>query len=240
MIAEQEPANPDTPLDPKRVIARWMARTILGSLILGAVIFSAAGRLDWTMGWVYLGSLLLVGFVSGIVVDPGLLAERNKRRHQNQKAWDRVLFGLYGTVTGFLVPLVAALDFRFGWQPDVSLPIELTALWFYLLSWALHLWAMAENKYFSQVVRIQTDRGQIVIETGPYRYVRHPGYTGGILLTAATPLMLGSAWATILGLFGALLLVVRTALEDRVLRQELDGYRNYAEKVRYRLLPLVW
>jgi protein-S-isoprenylcysteine O-methyltransferase Ste14 len=233
-------ANPEMQLDSRRVIARWMARTILGAVILGVLMFSVAGRLGWIMAWVYLASLLLYGFVSGIVVDPGLLAERSKRRHENQKPWDRVLFRLYGTLTGFVVPLVAALDLRLGWRPHVSLGIMLFALLTYLLGWSLHLWAMAENKYFAQVVRIQTDRGQTVITTGPYKVVRHPGYTGGILLTAATPLMLGSVWASIFGILGALLLVVRTNLEDRVLCEELAGYNEYAEQVRYRLLPLVW
>ena len=92
----------------------------------------------------------------------------------------------------------------------------------------------------AQVVRIRTDRGQIVIKTGPHGYVRHPGYAGGILLSAATPLMLGSVWVSVLGIFGALLLVVRTVLEDRVLCEELEGYREYTEQVRYRLIPFIW
>jgi protein-S-isoprenylcysteine O-methyltransferase Ste14 len=240
MTDQPEPENPGTQADSARVIARWMARTVLGSILLGALMFLAAGRLDWTMAWVYLATLLLIGVVSGMAVDPGLLAERSTRRHENQKPWDRVLFRLYGTLTGFVVPLVAALDVRFGWRPDVGLEVVLLALLVYLLGWALHLWAMAENKYFAQVVRIQTDRGQTVIETGPYRYVRHPGYSGGVLLTAATPLLLGSAWSTILGVCGALLLVVRTILEDHVLQEELAGYREYAQKVRYRLVPFIW
>ncbi|MDI7275316.1 MAG: isoprenylcysteine carboxylmethyltransferase family protein [Anaerolineae bacterium] len=232
--------NPESELNPTRAIARWMARTVLGSLLVGAGLFLVAGRLDWTMGWVYLASLLLAGLISGAITDPGLLAERSKRRHEDQKPWDRVLFGAYGTITGYAVPLLAALDLRLGWRPDLSLGIQLLALLPYLLGWALNLWAMAANKFFAQVVRIQTDRGQTVVTDGPYRCVRHPGYTGGILLTATMPLVLGSIWAFGLGVIGALLLVVRTVLEDRVLLEELPGYREYAERVRYRLVPPVW
>jgi len=232
--------NAPSELDSTRVIARWLARTVLGALLLGAGMFAVAGRLDWPMAWVYVASLLLIGFVSALLVDPGLLAERMKRRHENQKTWDRVLFGAYGTVTGFVVPLLAALDVRLGWPPEVPLWIELLAVFIYLVGWAVSLWAMAENSYFSQVVRIQSDRGQKVIQTGPYQYVRHPGYTGGILVTAATPLMLGSVWAFGLGVLGAALLMVRTVLEDRVLLQELEGYDEYAWRVQHRLLPGVW
>lgn len=240
MTNQPGPVSPPKEVSSARAIAQWMAKTVLGSFILGAGMFLVAGRLDWTMGWVYLVSLLLWGFVSGVLVDPGLLAERITRRHKNQKAWDRVLFGLYGTITGFVVPLLAALDFRLGWRPHVPLGIELAALFTYLLGWVLNLWAMVENKYFAQVVRIQTDRGQTVIRSGPYRYVRHPGYVGGILLTAATPLILGSVWTFGLGVVGAALLVVRTVLEDRVLLEELAGYREYAQQVRWRLLPFIW
>lgn len=240
MVDRETTPNARAEPNPARVIARWLARTVLGALILGAGTFAIAGRLDWPMAWVYLASLLVIGCVSAFVVDPGLLAERMQRRHANQEPWDRALFGVYGTVTGFLVPLLAALVLRLGWPPEVPLWIELVALFAYLVGWAVNLWAMAENAYFSQVVRIQTDRGQRVIDTGPYRYVRHPGYTGGVLLTAAMPLVLGSAWALGLGVLGAALLVVRAVLEDRVLLQELEGYDEYARRVPYRLLPGIW
>ncbi len=225
---------------PTRAVVRWVARTILGSIVLGAAMLLLAGHRGWTMGWVYVISLPLVGLASAFVVDPSLLAERNVRRHRDQRAWDGILFGLYGTLAGFVLPLLAALTVRLDWRPQVASPVQFLALVVYSLGWALHLWAMVANKYFSQVIRIQTNRGQTVIQTGPYRYVRRPGYAGGILFTAATPLMLGSLWAFGLGAIAAFLLAVRTILEDKVLQQELAGYAECAQHVRFRLVPYLW
>jgi protein-S-isoprenylcysteine O-methyltransferase Ste14 len=99
---------------------------------------------------------------------------------------------------------------------------------------------MRVNRYFAQVVRIQNDRGQTVVADSPYRSVRHPGYAGGLLASIAGPLMLGSVWATLAGLVGAVLLIIRTALEDKVLLEELAAYNDYAKKVRWRLIPWIW
>jgi protein-S-isoprenylcysteine O-methyltransferase Ste14 len=132
------------------------------------------------------------------------------------------------------------LNVRFGWLPAVAVWAQVAALVVYLLGWAAHLWAMSANRFFALVVRMQSDRGQTVATGGPYRYVRHPGYVGGILLTVAAGLLLGSAWALLPGALGAILLIIRTALEDKMLQDELDGYREYAGRVCYRLLPGVW
>lgn len=102
------------------------------------------------------------------------------------------------------------------------------------------LWAKWANRFFSSVVRIQTDRGQTVCKDGPYRFVRHPGYVGGLLFGMATPLALGSFWALIPAAVGAMLLIVRTYLEDRTLQEELPGYLEYTKEVRHRLLPRIW
>jgi len=122
----------------------------------------------------------------------------------------------------------------------ISLPLQIATLVVAVLAYALVVWATAANAFFSQVVRIQKERGHTVATSGPYRYVRHPGYVGTILFELATPVMLGSWWALIPGGLSALLLVVRTALEDKTLHKGLDGYRGYAARVRYRLLPGVW
>jgi protein-S-isoprenylcysteine O-methyltransferase Ste14 len=135
---------------------------------------------------------------------------------------------------------VAGLDQRYGWSSGIEPVAQIGAMLLVIAGHALVVWATGVNAYFSQVVRIQTERGHTVISSGPYRYVRHPGYVGGILVTLAAPLLLGSAWALIPGVLGALLLVVRTALEDRTLLQELAGYGEYAESVRYRLVPGLW
>jgi protein-S-isoprenylcysteine O-methyltransferase Ste14 len=109
-----------------------------------------------------------------------------------------------------------------------------------VLSLAFASWAMIENAFFSTAVRIQTDRGQTVCQTGPYRFVRHPGYVGFILQSLATPILLGSIWALLPGMAAGIALVVRTGFEDRALQVELPGYREYAQQIRFRLLPGFW
>lgn len=129
---------------------------------------------------------------------------------------------------------------RFGRSPQLALAIQLIALVLLVLGYALFSWAMASNPFFSTLVRIQGERGHAVASAGPYRIVRHPGYVGWIILSIATPLMLGSLWGVMPGGLSALLMAVRTALEDKTLLAELDGYQDYAQTVRYRLLPGVW
>lgn len=223
-----------------RVIARWMARTFLGAGLMCVLLFWPAGRLHWVMGWIYVASLALVGGVTAGLVDPSLLAERMNRRHADQKSWDKVLFGVYGLLQGLVVPVTAAFDLRFNLQPEIPAWLVILAGVVYALGWALNLWAMRVNSFFAEVVRLQTDRGQVVVTGGPYRWVRHPGYLGGILLLAMTPLLLQSFWACIPGAIGAGILVVRTALEDRVLQEELQGYCQYVEQTPFRLIPGVW
>jgi protein-S-isoprenylcysteine O-methyltransferase Ste14 len=224
-----------------RAITGWLVRALAGTLFIGLIMFAAAGRLDWLNGWLYVSWYLVVSLVSVLITDPALLAERSRPvRTRGQKGWDVVLLGLYGTLTPLVIPLVAALNFRYGWPPVVSAWLQVAGCLIYALGWGIHLWAMAANRYFALAVRIQHDRGQTVMTGGPYRFVRHPGYTGGILLTLAAALVLGSVWALIPGALGALVLVIRTILEDRTLQRELDGYQAYAQRVHYRLVPEVW
>lgn len=167
-----------------------------------------------------------------------ILAERVTHRF-SEKRWDSVILGLYGAMT--LVKLiVAGLDFRFGWTPPLTLVLQVCALVIAALGYALVTWAMVANAFFALANRIQSERGHTVATGGPYRFVRHPGYTGAILFELATPILLGSAWALIPGGVSALALVVRTVLEDRSLHTELAGYVGYAGRMRYRLLPGVW
>ena len=160
-------------------------------------------------------------------------------RHEDAKPWDKTLAPLVG-LGGALVPLVAGLDARFSSSADFGLPIELAALGVLVGGFALASYALIENAYFSGMVRIQTDRGQHVISSGPYRWVRHPGYAGALLAYLATPFLLDSLWTFVPALFLTVVLIIRTNLEDKTLQAELDGYRDYAQRVRYRLLPGVW
>ena len=218
---------------------KWLVRAFFGVLLIAALLFIPAGRLDWVWGWVYIGVYSLASVVAMFIADLELLPERGKPK-KDTKSWDKVLFGIYGTLTGFVTPVVAALDVRLGWSRQIPLALQVGALVVCGLGWAVHLWAMASNKFFSNYVRIQKERGHVAVTDGPYRIVRHPGYVGGLAINLATPLVLGSLWAFILGGIGALLLIVRTALEDKTLQAELAGYKEYAQQVRYRLLPGIW
>ena len=136
--------------------------------------------------------------------------------------------------------ILAGLDQRYGWTGGFPLVAQMAALAVCVLSYALLAWAMASNTFFSQIVRIQSDRGHAVATNGPYRYVRHPAYVGMILFELAMSTLLASWWAIIAGGLCAILLILRTALEDRTLQVELTGYVDYARRVRYRLLPGIW
>ncbi len=228
-------------VDARRAITGWLIRTVLFVPFIAAIMFWAAGTLNWLNAWVYALWYLVVSVAAVFLTDPALLAERSSgRRAKGQKSWDKALLGFYGAITPLVIPIVAALDFRFGWRPEVAVWLQVAAFVVYALGWALHLWTMAANRYHALVVRIQSDRGQTVVTGGPYRFVRHPGYVGGIVMTVAAALVLGSVWALIPGVLGGLLLAIRTILEDRTLQRELDGYREYASRVRYRLLPGIW
>ena len=135
---------------------------------------------------------------------------------------------------------VAGLDKRFGWSPQLALWISLAAFAVAILGFAFSTWALMENRYFSSVVRIQTDHDHTVCNSGPYQYVRHPGYAGGLIWYLMTPLILGSQWAYIPTIFVAALTVLRTSLEDKTLHAELPGYEEYAGQTRYRLIPGIW
>ncbi len=220
-------------------VRRYLIKNIVGALFMVAILLIAAGRIDWIMGWVYVGLLTLGSVVSVLFTDPQLLSEERDIGKKGAKNWDRLLVSIHGLVS-FATMIVAALDLRYGWLPEVSLAWQIVALAAYSLGWALHLWAMAVNRFFSKVIRIQTERGHTVVTEGPYRYVRHPGYAGAIVWNLGTAVALGSVWALIPGVLGALLLILRTALEDRTLQEELQGYKEYTQKVRYRLLLGVW
>jgi protein-S-isoprenylcysteine O-methyltransferase Ste14 len=202
-----------------------------------------SGKWDWWEAWAY-AIISVLGFAISRALaarrHPDLIAERARSmQHEDIKPWDKRLAPLLG-IGGAMVLVVAGLDARFGWPPDFSLAVELVALVFILAGYALGSYALIENRFFSGVVRIQTERGQYVVSTGPYRWVRHPGYAGGLLTYFATPFFLDSIWAILPVIFITVVLVMRTDLEDRTLQAELDGYRDYAKRVRYRLMPGVW
>jgi len=224
----------------RRGVVRWLRREVIGVLFVIAILFISAGRLDWAMGWALVGIYAVwVGANALILIpkSPELLAERAQRK--KGKDWDAVLMSIVGIVT-LCKYIVAGLDVRYGWTTQIPLWLQIVTLVIAALGYALGTWAMVANAFFSMMVRIQEDRGHAVVTGGPYQFVRHPGYIGTIAFELATPIMLGSLWALIAGVLAALLFVVRTALEDRTLHKELEGYAEYAQQTRYRLLPGVW
>jgi protein-S-isoprenylcysteine O-methyltransferase Ste14 len=210
-------------------------------LFYGLLLFISAGRLDWPAAWIYLGvyvGTVLINMSIILPKNPEFVAERGQEK-QDTKGWDKTVTNIAGIfmIAGLVVP---GLDLRFGWSLQFAFLLQLTGFCILVLGYALFSWAMISNEYFETKVRIQKDRGQIVATSGPYRYVRHPGYVGMVLQLLATPFALGSWWGAIPALCAAGMFVLRTALEDKVLQEELDGYRDYAERVRYRLLPGIW
>ena len=218
---------------------RGIVKTAAPSLIISILLFVSAGRLNWTMAWVYAG-LSLIGVVAvALAAGPALLAERSGVG-QGAEALDVAMAVIMAWLGPVAIALVAGLDFRYGWQPEVSPLVQGAGVVVVVLGYAMTLWAMATNRFFSGVVRIQEERGHTVVSHGPYAVVRHPGYVGVILAALGAPLMLGSAWALIPAAATIGVVVVRTAYEDRTLVRDLAGYEAYARRVRYRLLPGIW
>lgn len=226
--------NPATPM-PLVVLA--FAATVLFFAVL---LMVPAGRWDWALGWVYVGIMVVHVFITWACLrrwNPELI-ERRMRFGEGTKTWDKVWAVLYAPVM-IAVYVVAGLEARDGVPslPGILWPLGLVL---FILGAAVFTWSMVVNPFFEKTVRIQTDRGQRVIDTGPYAHVRHPGYVGFAGWILATPLLLGSAWAFIPAALALIGLVVRTALEDRTLHAELPGYPEYAARVRFRLIPGVW
>jgi protein-S-isoprenylcysteine O-methyltransferase Ste14 len=234
---EQREGKPDQ----SREAVRAAIREAMGVVFVAATLFIPAGTLNWAMGWALVGIYAVWVAATALILipnNPELLIERATRQ-KGYKTWDTILLSIVGLTT-IAKYILAGLDVRFEWTAQMPPALQIAALVIAALGYALVTWATAANAFFSKIVRIQEDRGHAVATDGPYRYVRHPGYIGTIASELATPIMLGSLWAFIPGVLAALLFVVRTALEDRTLQEELDGYKEYAGRVRYRLLPGVW
>ena len=221
-----------------RVYGQWIVVTVM----LAAMLFGSAGRVDLPMFWAYLATHSGAQLAMALLVfgrNRDLLEERQKPG-ENAKMWDRHLLRVYTLFTLSLF-VAAGLDAgRFHWSDAVPLWGQVAAMVGFVLSFAFNIWAMAVNDFYSRVVRIQEDRGQYVVTDGPYRFVRHPSYMGSIISWLCTALALGSWWALLPAVLVGLVFVVRTALEDRTLHEELPGYVEYAQRVCYRLLPGVW
>lgn len=220
-----------------------LLQILVVALVMSGLLFISAGRLDWWPAWAYLGSwvlLLLSELVWMVFVNPNLIAVVNARGKTptNVKPWDKLIITLYFPLP-FLMMIVGGLDAgRFGWS---YMPFIVQVLGFVMtiVSYLVPVWAIAQNVP-SLTTQVGIKRGQKICSTGPYKYIRHPMYAGMILGFIGNPLLLGSYLAFIPGFLMFVLFFTRTELEDRDLQKELPGYRAYARKTRYKLLPGIW
>lgn len=223
---------------------RHWIRLVVVYLLIPLLLLICGGDLNWWQAWLYSALILAAGIGGRVWAErrhPGLMAERqNIESARNAKAWDKVLAPLMAVSIGFPLVIVAGLDHRYGWS--TGFPYWLVVVGFILIAfgYAFAAWALAENRFFSSVVRIQMDRGHVVCDSGPYRFVRHPGYAGNIPALFGIVFALGSVWTLIPATVATIITVVRTVLEDQTLKEELPGYQDYARRVRYRLFPGIY
>ena len=226
------------------VSPRQWIRLVVVYLLIPLILFICSGDLGWWQAWLYSTMILAAGIGGRMWAEqrhPGLTAERqNIENVQNAKTWDKVLAPLMAVSLVFPMVIVAGLDHRFNWSHEFSLWLNVVGFIFIAFGYSFATWAFVENRFFSSVVRIQTDRGHVVCDTGPYRFVRHPGYAGNILPLFGIVLALGSEWTLIPATVAAIIGVIRTTLEDQTLQKELYGYRDYTQRVHYRLIPGIY
>lgn len=230
----QNTIGPDT----RQNVRKRLLQISASLIFIAIVLFVSAGSFRWLYGWLYIAASVLILSVNAFVFPVELISERGRKK-ENIEQWDKVMSGLI-TIPWLALFFVSGLDIRFGWTSEWAVWIHLAGLVVFFLGNALVSWSMISNLYFSTAVRIQYDRGHTVASGGPYRFVRHPGYVGMIIFNLATPFLLGSAWALIPAGLTAVLFMARTHLEDNTLKEKLEGYREYADKVKYRLMPGVW
>ncbi len=233
-------------VEKRSISQKTMLKVIVGLTVAAIVIvfagfvFMNASRLGWTLGWIYVGivaATLAINLVCLRLWNPELI-RRRMRVSKFSKTWDKVWAVMFGVamIAIYVVAVMEARD-RVSSAPGAA---WLLGLAIFVPGWALAIWSMVVNPFFEKTVRIQTEHGHRVIDTGPYVYMRHPGYVGFAGWMLSTPLLLTSTWAFVPALISVVLLVIRTALEDRTLHEELPGYAEYAARVRFRLIPGVW
>ena len=229
--------------DQKTVSPRIIIIMLFFIVVVPALPLLISRHWGWWEAWVYLIFCIVSFAISRLLAarkNPDIIKERAQfMQHDNTQSWDKLLAPFSG-IGGGLIPLIAGLDALFGWSHAYSINLKILALIIILAGYVLGSYALIANRFFSGTVRLQTERGHHVISGGPYRWIRHPGYVGGILTYLATPIFLDSVWVFLPAVFVTLVLVIRTALEDRFLQNELQGYREFAQRVRYRLFPGIW
>jgi protein-S-isoprenylcysteine O-methyltransferase Ste14 len=218
--------------------------TFFFALFLTFIPVIISGDYRWVEGWTLAIISIVFSILSRILAahrNPDIIQERASFTDADGiKSWDKKIVPPLAFYAPLLIYIIFGLDRRFGWSMPVPVLVRVLGLLVFLSGFVLSTWAMVENRFFSSVVRIQTERGHSVCVTGPYRWVRHPGYLGGLIGWVGIPIFLGSLWGYIPVLIEMMLYVIRTRLEDQTLQAELPGYKKYAHHTRFRLLPGVW
>lgn len=214
---------------------------VLTYLSIPMVLLICGGDVSWWQAWIYSVLILLAGIGGRYIAEkrnPGILVERvSMEKAQNAKPWDKVLAPLMAISFSFPLVIVAGLDHRYEWTPAFPIWLNILGIVFIVIGYTFASWALVENRFFSSIVYIQTEREHTVCDSGPYRIVRHPGYAGNLLAVAGIIMALNSMWTLIPAMAALVIAVVRTTFEDKTLYEELSGYKDYARRVRYRLFP---
>jgi len=208
------------------------------------LLIIAAGDWRWEMGWVFFGVHVFFSVGARVLIavrNPALLAERaNSSRRANMEGYDHFLAPFVGLLGPLLSYILMGLDHRFGWSPVLPAWVEWGSMLVTAAMYAFASWGLVANAFFSGVMRVQDERGHSVVSTGPYAVVRHPGYAGALGAYIVTPFALNALWGLLMSALLSLALVIRTVLEDRALHAGLNGYEDYARRVRWRLFPGIW
>jgi len=207
------------------------------------IFFISAGHIDVPRAWIFFGASFVYCSASTVVqykLNPELLVQRLKRKREGSKLWDEILMRVSNLMVLIAVPVIVGLDIGRFQSSGLDVLFAVVGFVLFIISTILLNWAMVVNPHFEPTVRIQKDRDHKVITSGPYKIVRHPGYLAGILFTLSIPLIIGSVFTLVPSGIYSLLMIIRTSLEDKTLQKELDGYSEYAKRVRYRLFPEIW
>jgi len=209
------------------------------TIIFAVVLFTTSGSISWLWGWVVIVVILIGNILNILFISPELMDERIGIKCGSQ-GYDILLAIIVGRLGPLSVIITAGLDYRFGWSLPFPTILNVLGLVLLILGFTLVFLAMRENKFFSSVIRIQKERNHQVISSGPYQFIRHPGYAGAIIYLLALPLITTSWWALIPSIITVVITIIRTFLEDNWLNRELPGYIDYTKRVHYRILPRVW
>ena len=231
--------NQESTVGKEELEGKLIFKSIFFFALIIAITFIGAGRINYWQGWIYNGLNIIFLMLSYFLLPRELIEERLKPK-EGMKKWDKIYY-IVSIPVYFAILIISILDGgRFDWEPRIPILVVIIGVVVYTIGQIIVLWAKKANKFFSTVVRIQKDRGQTVCKDGPYRFVRHPGYLGGLLCNIVTPFVLSSFWGLIPAVIAVVLLFIRTYLEDKTLQRELEGYTDYTNEARYRLLPGIW